>query len=77
MVFSAGISGYLGSSTFEELAWESTSIRSVLLPLRANPEAREIAVLVLPTPPFCEAIEITILSHAGSLVTGCSGKLYN
>ena len=30
------------------------------MPLRANPDEREIAVDVLPTPPFCDAIEITI-----------------
>ena len=67
----------LATGTFEEFACESISTRSVFLRLRANPEAREMAVLVFPTPPFCEAIEIIIVSCAGSLVTGFSVKLYN
>ena len=41
---------------------ESISIRRVFLPLRAIPAASEIAVLVFPTPPFCEAIAIIMVS---------------
>src|SRR4051794_31666946 len=36
------------------------STRRVFLPLRPRPAAREIEVDVLPVPPFCEAIAITI-----------------
>src|SRR3954462_8450327 len=41
-------------------ACESISIRRTFLPFRANPAAKEMLEDVLPTPPFCEAIEITI-----------------
>lgn len=44
----------------DELAWESISTRSVFFPRRASPAANDIAVEVFPTPPFWEAIEITI-----------------
>jgi hypothetical protein len=38
------------------------SMRSTLLPFRANPAAREMLVEVLPVPPFWLAIEMTIKS---------------
>ena len=36
-------------------------MRSTFLFLRANPAAKEMAVEVFPTPPFCEATEIIIV----------------
>lgn len=39
------------------LAWESISIRSTFLPLRAIAAEMEMLEEVLPTPPFCDAIE--------------------
>src|SRR5436309_1065294 len=47
------------------------SIKRTRLCWRANPAAKEMAVEVFPTPPFCEATEIIIVhSILGKLVTG-------
>ena len=46
--------------TLEELACESISNNKARWPFRTRPDAREIAVDVLPTPPFCDAIAMTI-----------------
>src|SRR6185437_9125201 len=40
------------------------SIRRTLLPFRARPAASEIAVDVLPTPPFWDAIDTIIVQSA-------------
>ena len=46
-------------------------MRRTFLFLRANPAAKEMAVEVFPTPPFCEATEIIIVhSILGKLVNG-------
>jgi len=45
--------------------------------LRARPAAREMAVLVLPTPPFWEAMDMIMQSSPRSLLEGFSGKLDN
>src|SRR5207245_923863 len=37
-------------------------MRSIFFPFRASPAAREMLVVVLPVPPFCEAIETIIRS---------------
>src|SRR5438270_6570568 len=37
-------------------------MRSTFFPFRASPAAREMLVVVLPVPPFCEAIETIIRS---------------
>src|SRR5260221_10417255 len=37
-------------------------MRSIFFPFRANPAARDMLVVVLPVPPFCEAIETIIRS---------------
>ncbi len=50
----------MGTRTLEELAWLSISTKSVFLPARARPADKEIEVVVLLVPPFCEAIEMTI-----------------
>lgn len=42
------------------------------MPFRAIPEAIEMAVLVLPTPPFCEAMEI--IMEVSSEAWGCPEK---
>ena len=62
IVWSADSCWYVFRRTLDELACESISTRSVCLPRRASAAASEMAVEVLPTPPFCEAIEITIYS---------------
>ena len=57
---------------FEGLACESTSIRSVFIPLRARSAASELAVFVLPTLPFCEAIEMIMVSYDEGWKSGFS-----
>ena len=37
------------------------SMRRTRVPLRASPAASEIEVLVLPVPPFCDAMEMTLV----------------
>ena len=69
MVSWASILGYSASSTLEELAWESTSMRSVFLPRRARPAVSEIEVLLFPVPPFCEATAIIILGKVTASAT--------
>ena len=48
--------------TLEVFAWLSISMSRTRLPRRARPAASEIEVLVLPVPPFCDAMEMIIVS---------------
>ena len=57
--------------------WIKSGIEGGEAALRARPEASEMAVLVFPTPPFCDASEITMVKFYGSLLIGFSVKLYN